>query len=79
MTNHEGDGETSAESQEQRLRNYDPATNLASKVIPKTAEKTALTAAFTLQKYINEPFAHKLEGILTSFGHQKHLEVGKTV
>ena len=39
--------------------------------------KEALMATFTLQKYItdiNEPFAHKLEGILASFGHQTWLE-----
>ena len=39
--------------------------------------KEALMATFTLQKYItdiNEPFAHKLEGILASFGHQTRLE-----
>ena len=55
---------------------------MCDKEIPKTAEKTALTAAFTLQKYnadINEPFARNLKGILTSFGHQTRLEVGKTV
>jgi len=39
--------------------------------------KEALTATFTLQKYIadiNEPFACKLEGILASSGHQTWLE-----
>jgi hypothetical protein len=39
--------------------------------------KEALTATFTLQKYItdiNKPFACKLEGILASFGHQIWLE-----
>jgi len=43
----------------------------------KPTRKDALTAAFTLQKYvadINEPFAHKLEGILASFGRQTRLE-----
>ena len=39
--------------------------------------KEALTAAFTLQKYItdiNEPFACKLEGALASFGYQTRME-----
>ena len=44
----------------------------------KPTRKEALsTAAFTLQKFIadiNEPYARKLEGILTSFGHQTRLE-----
>ncbi|GLB43834.1 putative CENP-B ARS binding protein-like protein [Lyophyllum shimeji] len=43
----------------------------------KPTRKEALTAAFTLQKYvadINEPFARKLEGILASFGRQIWLE-----
>lgn len=43
----------------------------------KPMRKEALTAAFTLQKYIadiNEPFARKLEDILASFGRQTRLE-----
>ena len=43
----------------------------------KPTRKEALTAAFTLQKYItdiNEPFAHKLEGALASFGYQTRME-----
>ena len=43
----------------------------------KPTQKEALSATFTLQKYIadiNEPFARKLEGILASFGHQTRLE-----
>ncbi|KAF8235272.1 hypothetical protein L208DRAFT_1257984, partial [Tricholoma matsutake] len=37
----------------------------------KPMHKEALTAAFALRSYItdiNEPFTHKLEGILASFG-----------
>ena len=43
----------------------------------KPTRKEALTAAFTLQKYvadINEPFARKLEAILASFGRQTRME-----
>jgi DDE superfamily endonuclease len=43
----------------------------------KPTRKEALTAAFTLQKYIadiNEPFARKLEGKLASFGYQTRME-----
>ncbi|KAF8470337.1 hypothetical protein DFH94DRAFT_637831, partial [Russula ochroleuca] len=43
----------------------------------KPTQKEALTAAFTLQRYIadiNSLFAHKLEGILASFGQQTRLE-----
>ena len=43
----------------------------------KPTRKEALTAAFTLQKYIadiNELFARKLEGILVNFGHQTRME-----
>ena len=43
----------------------------------KPTRKEALTAAFTLQKYIadiNEPFARKLDGALASFGYQTRME-----
>jgi hypothetical protein len=43
----------------------------------KPTHKEALKAAFTLRNYvadINEPFAHKLESILASFGHRTRLE-----
>lgn len=43
----------------------------------KLTWKEALTAAFTLQKYIadiNEPFSHKLEGILSNFRCQTQPE-----
>jgi hypothetical protein len=39
--------------------------------------KEALTATFTLRRYIadiNEPFAHNLKDILANFGHQTRLE-----
>jgi hypothetical protein len=48
----------------------------------KPTRKEALTAAFTLRRYIadiNEPFARKLEGILASFGHQTRLEEVSTM
>ena len=48
----------------------------------KPTHKEALTAAFTLRSYvadINEPFAHKLEGILASFGRQTRLEVAQSL
>jgi hypothetical protein len=43
---------------------------------PKPSRKEALMAAFTLRNYvadINEPFAHKLESVLASFGRQTRL------
>ncbi|GLB34609.1 putative DDE superfamily endonuclease [Lyophyllum shimeji] len=48
----------------------------------KPTRKDALTAAFTLQRYIadlNEPFARKLEGILASFGRQTRLEASRAM
>jgi len=44
---------------------------------PKPSRKEALMAAFILRNYvadINEPFTHKLESILASFGRQTRLE-----
>ena len=38
-------GELSAKSQEQRLRNYDPANNLASKVMPSPHFLSAASSA----------------------------------
>jgi hypothetical protein len=43
----------------------------------KPYRQEALAAALTLSKYVanlNKPFAHKLEVILMSFGHQTHLD-----
>jgi hypothetical protein len=43
----------------------------------KPSRHEALSAALTIQKYIaelDEPFAHKLEGLLASFGHQTCLD-----
>ncbi|KAK0477841.1 hypothetical protein IW261DRAFT_1565635 [Armillaria novae-zelandiae] len=43
----------------------------------KPSWKEAITAASILQRFVvdtDEPFAHKLETILTKFGHQTHLE-----
>ncbi|KAG7442356.1 uncharacterized protein BT62DRAFT_982547 [Guyanagaster necrorhizus] len=43
----------------------------------KPSQKEVLAAASTLQRYVadvDEPFAHKLETVLTNFGCQTHLE-----
>ena len=43
----------------------------------KPSRREALLAASTLRSYvsdINDPFARNLEGILTNFGHQIHLD-----
>ena len=56
--------------------------NMEGIVQVKPTQKEALMAAFTLQKYIadiNEPFARKLEGILTNFGYQTRLEDVRTM
>lgn len=44
---------------------------------PCPSRRDALKAVSTVQWYIqdiDEPFAHKLESILASFGHQTHLD-----
>ena len=55
----------------------DDIDNSENTVQAKPTCKEVLTATFTLQMYIadiNNPFAHKLEGILASFRCQTQLE-----
>jgi hypothetical protein len=61
----------------EQMMEVDGGDDLEEAAEVKPTRKEALTAAFTLQRYvadINKPFARKLEGILASFGHQTRLE-----
>ena len=55
----------------EQLMEVNGGDNIDDLTVAKLTHKEALSAAFTLQIYIadiNDPFAHKLEGLLASFG-----------
>lgn len=61
----------------EQLMEVNGGDNIDDLTVAKLTHKEALSAAFTLQIYIadiNDPFAHKLEGLLASFGWQTRLE-----
>jgi hypothetical protein len=70
-------------AEEQReINGSDDSDSNSKSVEKKPSCHKALSAALTIQKYVadlDEPFAHKLKGLLASFGHQIRLDKLKSL